>query len=734
MVDIGKLKIKKKSYQFQVRKKFQDVQHFKVKQKTPLDSIKDQISGLINQKKSSKPSYQQPSTLSTTRPAGSFDFLVLGGMVLIALIILGVAWLYFATQFTSVAGQFRPTPDKPYIQNTILSGDVLTAGSRGTTEKVGALLIDYQSSNIINYTLNLTTYADKIPQNVFVLSSEKFEANSYSDFIYNLRSELSNSKIVVNEISIKQLETLPEGAIVIVPSGVVPKELLGVDSTISLSNLADRGIVVIYIGQPFTRMLNGSLVVSTPQSTLNSLPISFDQSNPSPSENGFNLYQPLYRVNSRGIWENKNLYGSVSLIKRGSGAVLFLPQTLDGGWRGNVTNAVSDVERIIVEVPWSDANSEPKSYFFENSTNYSGTRYFFTNTFDSENATIQVDITAYSPSSINPLKQRLYYYVQKTQKGDLYIDNGYVVAPTNLTSERIRVNAQLRESNPSQPDMSLVLEDINSTAVQENPQGNVNVQAEKSFDLPIYADRGEYILTLVDDFGRTYAKSYLNVVSIDAVYKGFGNGVYYFDFTKDGQPVNLQQVSASIDGGKYGTYTFTGTSNVSIDVKKYTSGDPLPPGTHTFEFTSGSGLKTSVSVTHQRVRRIFDEPIFLVVLFLTGALVVIGIVFARQDNIYFALDIPDFPPVARTKVPLSADTIVSVFEKANEAYRWQSTPLTPNEVKAGFKQIYFKGNPIFITDYNVDFLLTDLERRGLVIESMGYYGLKVWEQKTTNVT
>jgi hypothetical protein len=137
-----------------------------------------------------------------------------------------------------------------------------------------------------------------------------------------------------------------------------------------------------------------------------------------------------------------------------------------------------------------------------------------------------------------------------------------------------------------------------------------------------------------------------------------------------------------------------------------------------------------VPVVHRRAKTIFDEPIFWVTLLLTGGIVGIGVIFARQESVYFAIDIPDFPPVARTKIALVPDAVLSIFEKVNENYRWQTTPLTTQEVKNGFKDVFFKGKPVYITDYNVEYLLDELEKKGMVRESLGYYGLTAWEQKS----
>jgi hypothetical protein len=98
--------------------------------------------------------------------------------------------------------------------------------------------------------------------------------------------------------------------------------------------------------------------------------------------------------------------------------------------------------------------------------------------------------------------------------------------------------------------------------------------------------------------------------------------------------------------------------------------------------------------------------------------------------VFFFVDIPDFPPVARTKIPLPSDTVLGVLAKVNENYRWQSTPLTPSEIKNGFKDLFYKGKPIYVTDYNVEYLLNELEKKRRVKESLGYYGLVQWEESS----
>jgi len=730
MVEIGKIKIKKKSYQFEVKKRFQPVRHFKIKERSPLERIKDQLNAILAPKK-----VEKKREFTTAPPPGGFNYVVFGAAVLIALIILGVGWLYVTLQLMPVGpGVFQPPSEKPDLQNVILDGTILTSGERGTQDHVAALLVDYETRNLNNYTVKLTTYNEKLPSQVFMLESDRDEATTYPDFLRALRSNLAKRKIMLNSITEKQLETIPEGAIVVVPSSYVPASLIGIGSSVTMDNLADRGVVVIYIGQPFTQFLNGtSTPLPTPQEKVSALPVGFESRTDLNPTDDFQLFQPLYRVTARGGWKSTMIYGCVSVAKKGNGGFIFIPETLDGGWR-DPNAAAEDVSRIIFDTPWAEPTGAPRVYEFANSTNYSGTSYFFSNPFRGENVSVKAEFIGYSSASAYPVQETLVSYQRKAQLGELYIQGGVKIVPTSISGLQARLNAKLQEPEPGQRDLLLVVLSSNGTEVQTITENDVSLQGEKPIDMPIEADRGEYLVRLVDDQDNVYAQSYMKVVSIDVTYVGVSTqrrSVYFFDVTRDGTPVSLADVTIKVDDGQFGTYDFKTVQQIAVDVGSYTGGDYLPYGNHTFEFTTG-GLTVKVPVSRIEPPNPLKNPLFWVTAILTLGIVGVGIIFARQETTYFAIDIPDFPPVARTKVPLSPDVILSIFQKVNENYRWQNTPLTSVEIKNGFKDIFYKGRPVYVTDYNVEYLLEELEKKRLVKESMGYYGLETWEEKTSH--
>ncbi|NYZ77007.1 hypothetical protein H0O02_01685 [Candidatus Micrarchaeota archaeon] len=739
MAGLRSLRIQKNIYRFDVKKRCYSERHYRVKKKEPIDVIRGMLKGIFAPKKAEKKkSARMP--LQEKKPA--FNTTLAGVAIFIALIVLFGGWLFISLQsLQQIPTTFKPPTDRPEISNALMGGSVLTAGDIGSNSYVAAAHISYSTENIGNYTISLETYEADLPSEVFVLQGSRVQADSYPSFINYLRSKLSKKNILVNEITVRELETLPQGAIVLVPSGYIPKELLGVNSTLSIDNLADRGMVVVYIGQPFDRMLDGQQVVTTPDAVKQNIPFNFETT-PILSTGNFSLYQPLYRVASRGRWSATMAYGSVSILKKGNGAFVFLPQSLDGGWRENPLMpgkaaseyAAEDVAAVILENPWAAPDGEPAVYVLSGNESTDGAGYFYSNPFQGEERSVKVHFSANSP--VDPtlrVEDVKIMRVKKSSPGNIYIDGGVVVVSTNITSEEVRMFAKLSEPQAAQPNMYLIITDDEGGEARRFPQGRVNVQADLSIDVPIDLNRGEYAVALVDDESKAYAQCYMRVVTVDISWQGTSPqkpSAYVFNLEREGQPIELSSVKVKVDDGKYGSYDFTNVRGaVYVDVGGYSGGDALPPGDHTFTFTIGR-LSESVPVSIVRAAPpLFGNPLFWITMIVSLGIAGAGVLFARREQIAYSVDIPDFPPITRTKIPLSPDTLLSLFERVNDSYRWKHTPLTLTEVKNGFKDIFYQGKPVYITDYNAEYLLDTLISKGAVLKVLGYFGSASWEKQ-----
>jgi hypothetical protein len=744
MAGIKKIKIRKKTYKFDVRKRYQDVRHFRVRKRELGEIVRDKLKSIFAPKKEEKKkAVKKRVTLAKRAEKPAFNFALAGAAIGVALLILFGVWIFLSLQSLQEAPtEFKPQTEKPEISNVLLGGGVLNYGDRASGEYVASVYIDYSTQNIDEYNINITTYEKKIPGEVFVLSTERIQASSYPGFISHLRSQLSRKNIMVNEMTMQEIETIPEGAIVIIPSGAIPKEMVDLGSSLSPDALASKGMVVIYIGQPFTKMLDGSLVVNTPLETVNLLPFGFDETTPISSSAGFSLYQPLYRVTSTAGWASSTAYGSVSVLTKGSGAYLFVPQTLDGGWRADPLvptkdaseYAAGDIARIILELPWAMADDEVKTYVMTGEEAVEGRMMFFSEPFEGTQRSVVTDFSG--TSSFDPelvVEDRKIIRVSKDYRGELSTEGGSTQISTNITNQPVRMNARLDEPVAAQPNMFLVLTDHLNYEAMRMALGRVNVQGELPIDVLLYINKGEYISALMDDESKIYAQNYLKVVTVDIDYAGkYRNqpATYVFELKRDGVPVNLNTVTVVVDGGEYGEYTFNQVSAVNVDVSRHSGGDRLPSGDHAFTFIIG-GLREDIIVTEPPVSiPLFSNPLFLITVVVAIGIAGLGVMFARKEVTLYAIDIPDFPPVSRAKIPISSDAVLSIFGKVNSSYHWETTPLTLSEIKNGFRDIYYQGKPIYITDYNTEFLLDELIQKGRVREALGYYGPLSWEQKT----
>jgi len=739
-----KIRIQKRTYRLDVKRKYQNVKHYKVKIKPPMEKIKEALKGFFARKEEKKKYATRKKTfVQPKKPA--FNFLLAGGAVGAGLILIFTVWALLTIQAlpTPVAEDLSIL-ERLHVENTIYSGDVVTAGDRYDGTYVASVFMEYKADNLNSYEVTLTTYDKKIPSEIFVLRSERNSASNYAGFIRTLRSIFSEKNIVVNELTIDELETMPSGAVVIVPSGYIPKELIGSGTTITPNSLADKGIVMVYIGRPFTKMLDGEAVVNTPSTLREKIPFTFDERAVLTTSDDISLYDPLYAVNSIGAWSSELEYGSVSVLTRSNGAIIFIPQTLEGGWRENPLEpdkpaykyAAEDVAKMIFDVSWADSDSSREYEFFTSDTpveSSTGRFNVFTNQFKGTEKSIILDFTGYREvggENITVEDMKI-FNVEKQALGEIFIPEGYAVVSSSISGRDVRVYGVLAEPAPAQVNMYLVIDDAEGNEVYRMSRGRVNTQGEEPVDVPVNLPKGEYTMSFIDDAGYDYASSYLIVSSVDIEFLSEARSVYTFSLTMDGEPIPLTSIKVTVDEGEYGTYEFYDVENrVRIDVAEKTGGNPLPPGDHTFSFEIGGLVEDKIVPVSTKLPPIVENPLFIGSIIFSIAIAIVGIFFSRKEQILFSIDIPDFPPVARQKIPVSSDVLMSIFEKVNDNYKWKFTPLRLGEVKMGFKDIYYKGKPIYITDYNAEYILEKLKSKGKIKSALGYYAPAYWEQKS----
>lgn len=723
MVEIKNIKIAKKMYQFELRRKYQHAKNYRIKKKSEIDKINEKIATLF--KGSSKK--DKKSIFVEEKPGKKFNPIIIAVAIFVALLIIFGGWFYFIVLPQTKVVEKPKEPIKIAFSTALLDNGIITAGDRRSEENIGYARLRFSISGIKNYSVKLTTYAETIPRELYVFLSEREEADGYDEFIATLRKELQKEKIVINEIDIDRLETLPIGATIIVPSGTMPKELLGVESKTDLNKLLSKGAVIIYVGQRFAL-----------QTPLKDLPIAFDSTTTLQSENNFHLFQPLYeaKANAPGI-ENFLIYGSVSVMKKGDGALIFVPQTIDGGWRNEEGRSApeiggKDIANLILETKWATKEGEENIYAINTVNETSPTTDFFTNTFKGDKKTIKINIVAMTENNSTMQETKL-VHAEKLANGSLFIDRGYTVTPREVTGEYTRMNAIIADNNSQRKSLFLEIRENGKKITDSEFVGTRTLPAEiSSIDTPIDLDSGEYIANIVDEEGSVYAQSYLRVAFINIKWRRDASsaGKYVFYVEREGTELKdpLRKISVKVDN-KYGPYEFSNVKIISVDLSKDVERGDLPPGPHAFTFSIGKIDKKVTIIKPDSAPPLIRDPLFFGTIIFAALVLAIGVFFAQQGKMLYQIDIPDFPPVAKTNVPLKKEVILDLFNKVNQDYRWKYTPLTPAELKGGFKKMFYQGRPLYVTDYNIEYLLEKLEVNGDVKGYLEYFGPTIWEQQ-----
>ncbi len=726
MAEAKRMTIKKNIYKFEIRKRAQYIKQYKVREKSRIQKLIDTI-------KQPREEKQRPRKEEPPPRQGSFSTLMMGGAIIFALLILLAGWLYISALLAQPPIQ-PEAPKQLGLTIDIESRGIITAGDRRVNESVGYVRMATNMSGVTAYMVNISTYRDELPQEVFILLSEREQATGYDQFISSLRDEMAQKRILVNEIDFERLGRIPSNALVVVPSGIVPEELLGVNSKTDMGELISRGVVIVYIGHKFDRMISKEGIVRTvPQNQL-PFPISFDELSRLESTEGFNLYQPLYGVRGGGFDANNFLiYGSVSVIKKGSGALLFLPQSLDGGWineerRSDPVKAGKDVARLILETRWAETDGNPRVYevMVENESMLK--RDFFTNTFQGDERTLKVHFIAHGENNAT-MEELRYVPAKKEVAGFLHVEGGFEVVPKEVTEEDTRLNAILLANASERRPLFLKIERNGEEVGERTLQGTQSLRTTLSINSPIDVDSGEYIASIVDDRGTAYAQGYLKVAFININYTEIGGAQYLFVIEKEDRSslrTGLRRIEVRIDD-RYGPYVFENTNMTLINLATDPLGD-LVPGKHEFEFSIGK-IKRTVTIEKRKSSNIFTDPLFIGTIILSIGILGIGAFLARIEKVAYQIDIPDFPPIAKTNVPLKKEVILSLFDRINEEYKWVYSPLTIAEIRNGFKKMIHGGKPIYVTDYNVEYIMGKLEATGDIRENLGYYAPSIWEKK-----
>ncbi|MFA5077344.1 MAG: hypothetical protein WC488_02870, partial [Candidatus Micrarchaeia archaeon] len=711
-------KNRKQTYKCELRKKYSYKRKFRIREKRPIDLISEAIKD------------------SFPKSAGITPVKALVAVILLVIAFLAVNFILSASFQAPPAAGGNVTYVSPALNTTLLGSGIASSG--GLVKRMNSAYYELaiSSSGADALKVRTSTYSGRVPNQVFILNSRMEQATTYQQFKFLLKKRLAEKGLPLNEINLAQLDTLPSGSLLIVPSGLIPEKMTAPGGA-NLLSLVQRGVVVLYIGQQFDQ--NG---FSIPESGPNrgvrpdfasKLPFIFESANLNPGTQ-LNLKSGMYKV--RASSNEALLYGAVSKIgaQSGTGAVIFVPQMLDPGWESKPDLAAQDVEKIIAEMLWTSPQASVEAA--PPISNGTARSFFLSTPFEGQEKTVVSRVIA-SNKEGGVSERLMMLYLASEVKGSLYYREDYTAAVSGkVTESDTMMVGTLNETSQQEKRLFMSVTDVNGTQVELDPlaEGSQKIPLSgppRQFPAKLRLDEGIYLASIVDESGTPYARMALEVIGINLVstQSDFGKSIFNFSaLSTQGQSIVVKRTKVTVDDRF--TYYFRDTGSFGINMKPDLRDEQLAPGKHKFVFEFGEYMK-EVQVERYVSTQFWENPIYwfmgALALLLVGGSPYIARLLQKEE---FALDIPDFPPLSSMKIPVKKDTIFGIMARVNEDYRWKNTPLTLEEIKKGFKRIIYQDKPIFISDYNLEYILETLISKGSVKSALNYYGLSSWEEET----
>ena len=714
--------VKRKILHFDLRKKYYNKKRYRISEKTPLDRIVGEMRKSIFPSQAKGPDGNQKSGTSIVTIAIAI-------IVVVLLAALGFNALFGgagAPQIQPVATFTRA----PSFSAQMGDYGIATLGARSNTNSnVAYYRMSYFSNNTYNITVITDSYPSMVPNQVFMLISKRDQASTYSQFLQALKIKLDSYGIQINEIDLEEIDTLPGGALLLVPSGLIPKKMVEPGGA-NILELCKRGVDVLYIGNEFGYSIDEMGNKREISSTIE-FPFSFEPANIGPSTE-LNLKSSLYKVTGRNKASNM-IYKMVSFVNINPGNIIFVPQVLDNGWgEKKYSSAADDISKMIIEMKWRTPQATSTAMLDVKNGNRTNAMVISA-LFSEKEKSIIVRIIA--RNQINSTERTFILYPHSDVNGDLYyINNVLKIVSGRITQEDTGFQVILNENGSEKTYLFMSLRNVSNQEVLRNSISptKTELQGGQLFYQKLNLPNGIYLASIVDADNKSYAKSvvWITDVEFQSVRADFSSSIFRFKAIADGNKFTVKNLTVTLDNGTYGNWKISDLDEFDIDVRDRLPGSSLASGNHTFEFMIND-MKKTIVLEKKESTNISENPLYWIGMAVVGILVVLlaPMLAGLNNKIDYSLDIPDFPPLISIKIPMKKAAVSGVFEKVNEDYRWKNVPLRLEEIKKGFKKIIYQNKPVFISDYNLEYILENMEQTGEISHQLGYYGLVKWEKE-----
>ena len=657
-------------------------------------------------------------------------------------VILAISYIYLSALLSHIPVQVQQQPGVLSLNVSISSQNIFSYDY--ASRLMPFVLAKYSEKNATSSLFELNVYSRNPVMRIYLLNVTDYCYRCYNEqgLYQNLSSYLQAYGLEPNStsfsyIGFSQLQYVPKGSIIIIPSGLLPILLLPyspIRSNYSILNMLNDNDTVFYLGTNFTQaigLLGGVVYTSSApsinafnQSGIGTEPASFNGTYLGPK----NIY--FYFTNQTFSFTNGYSYGPLAYVYSGNGTIVSFSNNEQSGWKNN-SEIASDISKAIYGRVWipsySYGSSSLPPFSTENSTGSIGI-FADSSNLTNSNATITA-LTSSHPMLTALFSNSKWFGAYDIPFHFSYSPNGTISMPPSLglgtpTDIGISVNTNTKRQIISY----LSFYYPNMTNVRNVSLGFFNVSPIQNSvvkQISLALANGRYIAIMKNFYNNTYySGAVFDTVGaeITPILLDFSNETFEFQVTSNGNPVSGVGYSIDING----SYPVHGYLNhEGIIYYKLPNGSFLPPGNVSFGI---SMLGTTYNYFASRQTIPITVPPIFIEFGIVAVIIVLVNVFIRapKDENYY-IDVQEFRPVERTKISIEKSAIMDIFDKVNTSYHWRFMPLTKSELRGGISNnIKYSNMAIAVTFQNTDRLLNTLIQSGDVMESDGYFAPNAW--------
>ncbi len=607
--------------------------------------------------------------------------------------------------------------------------------------------INSSKMNQTNYTL--VGFRESMPKQFYLLRFDSVRASSflsdYRDYTGRLKRAFEDMGLVLNEITVDELDMISDRAFLIVPTMRMPTEFFEQGGKL-FKKLMKNGVIILYIGEDFNTLLDSkgnyvSIQSVWPEQNVFSFLSRRDQ-----RCDALNRYKSLSFKSSQYCVESREKSVVLTMpediqmfVSQDGGKIIFLPIGLSGGWE-KIDDAVEDTVKIITNFNWLD-----KLFVKRGEINLEET-ILSSEPVSSEYTHIDyvIKIDALSKKTDSFYTKLIISSAYRKYRGEVFIrmpeKSIYTFIPSGLVSDvQPFLVVDFKEGYESNEKTSLWINfyEKNKLVYSYHLQKAFLV-TQRIYGEPIRVDLppGGYIAVVSKDKEQTRPVGetlvYIEPIKINShsTSDDWKNGKLNFSITTknhdDEKFYPFRKVTISLNKKQLGTFEFSQVTRYII-----IQTEPFEPGVYVFNFSfNENAYSIPFEVTYVKPYNWYEDPVYLSLLGFFGILIIIARLFRRPEEKIYYIDIPDFPLHKLHTVKLNRDFCLLLFEKINRQYNWTYMPLTVEEIRKTLANIDYQGRKILTTDYNIELLMEQLREYNLIGKFKNYYAPLKWEAES----